>query len=231
MKDIRSILRNKANAWRYKSWSAEIIDSYLSDKSGIRVLDVGCGKNVISNKPYVLGCDLYPSLRNTIGAAADNLPFRNNTFDMVVSAHCLEHATDVKKVMAEWTRVLKGDGYLWLILPHVNRTFDEHRALTTTDHILKDYEDNVQENDRTHWSEFRDKVLLSKHSAIPNEYIMQAKRDNFDFFSQQKLIHHHVWSTETFCDLAEKLGFQVLMCIDEVPGRHDSFAVIVRKNL
>ena len=231
MKDIRSILRNARNKSRYKRWAANIIDSYLPDKSGIRVLDVGCGKNIISTKPYVLGCDFYPSLRNVVGAAADNLPFRNDTFDIVVSAHCLEHSTNVKKVIAEWARIVKENGCLWLILPHVDRTFDKKRELTTTEHILNDYEYDVSDDDRTHWQEFRDKTLLSGHRAIPNQYIIQAERNAFEFFSNQKLIHHHVWNTETFCDLAECLGFRVLMSVDEVPGRSDSFSVVVRKAL
>lgn len=229
MKDIRAILRNRVERLRYNRWLGSVLGEYLNEKTGIRVLDVGCGKNIISRKPYVLGCDYYPDAKNIVGAAADRLPFEDETFDIVVSAHCLEHVTDVKRVIAEWARVVKKDGCLWFILPHAERTFDQRRDLTTTEHIQRDYDSCVSDNDRTHWAEFRDKTLLSGHKAIPSHYVAKAEKDDFDFFSSQKLIHHHVWNSKTFSGLIECLGFQLVMCIDEVPGRSDSFSVLVHK--
>jgi len=229
MKDILSILRNAREKFRYRRWADDVITSYLPEKNGFRVLDVGCGKNIISKKPYVLGCDFYPVVRDSVGASAERLPFKNETFDLVVSAHCLEHSVNVRKVIEEWARVVKKNGRLWFILPHVDRTFDKTRELTSTAHILKDYEDDVPDEDRTHWDEFRDRTLLSGHPAIPGHYIVGAKNDDFLFFSSQKLIHHHVWNPETFCDLVECLGFRVLTSIQKVPGRDDSFSVVVDK--
>ena len=48
---------------------------------------------------------------------AENLPYENETFDIVYSSHVLEHVNDEVKALAEMRRVLKQDGVLIIGMP------------------------------------------------------------------------------------------------------------------
>lgn len=48
---------------------------------------------------------------------ADKLPFENESLDFVHSSHLLEDYLDWMPVLKEWTRVLRPNGYLIVIIP------------------------------------------------------------------------------------------------------------------
>ena len=92
-------------------------------------------------------------------ASADNLPFENESVDAVLSSHVLEHCFDPIKTLAEWMRVTKVGGYLFMIIPHKERTFDHAKALTTTSELVNrthgrvTFENyGVKEDDHRHWN-------------------------------------------------------------------------------
>lgn len=96
-------------------------------KEGMRVLDAGCGEGVLSvmmalQGAEVTGIDLSaPNINaakeyakesgvNSIEFAvgdAEHLPFPDNSFDLVVSSHVLEHLPDFDKGLFEVMRVTK----------------------------------------------------------------------------------------------------------------------------
>src|SRR5690606_14103760 len=47
-----------------------------------------------------------------------NLPFANNTFDLVFASHVLEHITNLDDMLGETSRVLKPKGKLQVSLPY-----------------------------------------------------------------------------------------------------------------
>ena len=49
---------------------------------------------------------------NFMVADAQNLPFLDNSFDVIFSCECLEHSTNPEKTLVEFNRVLKTDGEL-----------------------------------------------------------------------------------------------------------------------
>ncbi|MDP9128260.1 MAG: class I SAM-dependent methyltransferase, partial [Pseudomonadota bacterium] len=69
-------------------------------------------------------------------ALGDQLPFADGQWDFVLTSHVLEHFLDPIKALNEWYRVIKPGGYLFLIVPHKDRTFDKHRSRTTLDELL-----------------------------------------------------------------------------------------------
>lgn len=90
------------------------------------LLDIGCGK-----KPYLevlnsfvnnyIGFE-HPNtlhINNKIDVLGDGcrLPFKNNSFDTVVSFQVLEHINEPNKMLAEIHRILKIDKYLILTTP------------------------------------------------------------------------------------------------------------------
>ena len=106
---------------------------------GLRLLDVGCGGGLLAEcfareGAIVSGVDLSLSSLaaaerhsragrmsiDYVNASGDSLPFRDSSFDAVVSADFLEHVTDLETVVAECARVLKPSGLF--LYDTINRT-------------------------------------------------------------------------------------------------------------
>ena len=82
-----------------------------------KILDVGCGRGdytyFFGKKNRTTGIDLQNVIRKEYYnfdfqiADCTNLPFRNGTFDLVISFDVIEHIESDKKALAEAYRVLK----------------------------------------------------------------------------------------------------------------------------
>lgn len=80
----------------------------------------------------------------------DDLPFKDNSIDFVLSSHTLEHFYDPIKTLKEWYRVIKKGGYIIAVLPHKDRTSDKSRPRTTLNELIerhnnKNYEFKFEE--------------------------------------------------------------------------------------
>lgn len=77
-------------------------------------------------------------------AEATKLPFKDKSFDFVINSHVIEHIWRPQDALKEWIRVARK--YIFLIVPHKDRTFDKDREVTSADEILsrefrEEYED------------------------------------------------------------------------------------------
>jgi 2-polyprenyl-6-hydroxyphenyl methylase/3-demethylubiquinone-9 3-methyltransferase len=105
----------------------------------LRLLDIGCGGGLLAEcfareGAIVRGVDLSLSSLVAAGrhgdaggvsidyvnASGDSLPFRDSSFDAVVSADFLEHVPSLETVIAECARVLKPSGLF--LYDTINRT-------------------------------------------------------------------------------------------------------------
>lgn len=59
-------------------------------------------------------------------AKGESLPYKNESFDYVVSFQVLEHVEDPKKVLDESLRVLKPNGFIYFIFPNYNSFYEGH---------------------------------------------------------------------------------------------------------
>lgn len=86
--------------------------------SALARIDVGCGDYPMRGFTAV---DLY-NPRAAVRAPLDDLPFAAGSVAVVHSSHSLEHVSKhaVPRVLAEWRRVLAGDGELWLEVPNLD---------------------------------------------------------------------------------------------------------------
>jgi SAM-dependent methyltransferase len=71
-----------------------------------------------------------------IVSPGDDLPFKEGFWDFVISSHVIEHFYDPVKTVQEWLRVIKPGGYVYIIAPHKERTFDKDRPRTTLAEII-----------------------------------------------------------------------------------------------
>jgi SAM-dependent methyltransferase len=89
--------------------------SRLKGRSGLRVIDVGCGDRPYEEvlRPYAaeyVGVDLKSAPLVDVVASAERLPFGDAEFDCLLCNQVLEHAADPAAVLAEASRVLKPGG-------------------------------------------------------------------------------------------------------------------------
>lgn len=98
-----------------------------------KILDIGCASGyyplyysekckkifgVDPNENLIKKAKLdYPEIDFRIGAA-ENLPFKDKTFDLVIIGDVLEHVDDENKSLNEIYRVMKKEGILILTSPH-----------------------------------------------------------------------------------------------------------------
>ena len=133
-----------------EEWSKKINDSETNKRiriiyeellpkeylKGKKFLEVGCGLGYFSNKASkiganVTGIDIGPNLveinkkKTPKGvfkvASASDLPFKDETFDVVLSTEVIEHVNNQKSALKEMCRVLKKNGILVITTP--NRFF------------------------------------------------------------------------------------------------------------
>jgi len=103
------------------------------------VLDVGVGFGVITSElakhcKEVRGVDVIDERKSVKGykfkkVKDASLPFKNESFDIVVSNYVLEHVRDQKKHIDEVYRVLKKDGICYLSTPNKFWLMESHYKL------------------------------------------------------------------------------------------------------
>ncbi len=62
-------------------------------------------------------------------------PFEDNTFDIILCSHILEHTIEPLKVVKELHRILKPESELIVKLPIGDFTIDHHRGIHTKDYF------------------------------------------------------------------------------------------------
>lgn len=149
-------------------------------RAGDRVLDVGCGtcRNALflNGRARYYGCDVSErALRIAVetlpaGAVAPVkgeshvLPFRDGSFDAVLSTYALEHFVYPEGSLAEMWRVCKAGGRVILISP----AYDDPRNLPPS---------------TTHWSSIARGVLTATQAV---RQLVRHVRPSHTFFAQVK---------------------------------------------
>ena len=68
------------------------------------------------------------ALQVDVVAECNKLPFADKSYDFVISSHVIEHFYDPISALLEWARVARR--YIFIIVPHRQRTFDADKKLT-----------------------------------------------------------------------------------------------------
>lgn len=128
-------------------------------------------------------------------------------YDFVISSNCLEHVANPIKALKAWESVIKANGILLLIVPNKKKNFDHKRPDTTFEHILQDYENDVTEEDFTHYSEIIAMHDLSLDQNIENMDVFNKRcLNNFD----NRCFHHHVFQQDCLISLFQYLNLDIL---------------------
>ena len=139
-----------------------------------------------------------------IAEASDLSRFSDQQFDFLLSSNCLEHVANPIKALSEWKRVTSGK--IVLIVPRKDFNFDHKRPITSFDHLLEDFNNDVNESDLTHLDE-----ILSLHDLE-----LDAPSGSFEQFHQRSLenynnrcLHHHVFDNVLVGQICDYLDMSI----------------------
>jgi SAM-dependent methyltransferase len=141
-------------------------------------------------------------------ADATALPMiKDESYDFLLSCHSLEHLANPIKALKEWRRVLKPGGLLLLIVPHRDATFDHKRPITTLSHLIQDYEQNMGEDDTTHFEEVIALHDIGRDRGVKDlAGFTERTKNNLS----NRCVHHHTFNTPGLAKLVDYTGFEIL---------------------
>lgn len=140
-----------------------------------------------------------------ISEATDLQIFSDKKFDFLLSSNCLEHVANPIKAMSEWKRITSGK--MILILPHKDFNFDHKRSITSFEHLVNDFNNDVDESDLTHLDEILHFHDLKKDPPAGSfEQFYQRSLDNIN----NRCLHHHVFDNELVFKICDYLGMTII---------------------
>ena len=145
--------------------------------------------------------------KQIIGDASDLRKISGASYDMLINSHVIEHIANPLKALVNWKRVIKENGYLLMVVPHKDGTYDHKRPVTTMEHIIADYTTNIQEDDTTHFHEIIELHDLDLDTTV-KDYDDHVKRTNDNF--NKRIVHHHVFDTNLVVKMVDYVGFKVI---------------------
>lgn len=120
----------------------KLIEPFILEKNPKKILEIGCGTGEtlsflkqLCPKAQLNGIDIsplaveYTKIRNHFNAYQANavkLPFKENSFDLVLFLDVLEHIKNDQKAVNEAIRVLKNKGWVILTCPSLKFIWSHH---------------------------------------------------------------------------------------------------------
>ena len=199
--------------------------------------EVGPGRRRLGDRDRTITFDRYRAFigngKTDVDVIADgsDLPLRDGLLDYLISAHCLEHVPDTLGYLEEWLRVLKGRGCLLLILPHMDRTFDRGRPLSTLEHHLAERGVSNDPERPLHWEEWERRLLRDRPAWLQRQGATHADGSiNARYAAERAYIHYHCWTQNEMIRVLQHLDCEVLAAVETLPERTDSFLLLARKH-
>lgn len=129
----------------YDRYARKIIEEF---ESGM-VLDCGAGlrNEYLSN---VINYEIVPYSTTDILGVAEELPFKDESIDAVLSLNVLEHVKDPFLSAKEISRVLKKDGKLYVVVPHLQPVhgYPNHYYNMTSEGLKNLFDKDLKINDQ-----------------------------------------------------------------------------------
>ena len=217
-----------------KAKSFKICKDLLSYKIGLEIggpSDLFSKKGLLPIYPFIKNLDNCNFSSNTIwdGQIKDGYTFKydeqkpygyqyildssefykiqSEKYDFILASHVIEHIANPIKALFEYIRVLKKDGFIVIILPHKDGTFDHKRNITSFSHIIEDFNNDIKESDLTHLKEILElHDLENDHRAGSFNQFKKRSLNNFE----NRCLHHHVFNTYLAVKLIDFVKLQLI---------------------
>lgn len=141
-----------------------------------------------------------------ISDATDMCQIKDKKYDFVLSSNNLEHIANPLKALKEFSRIVKPDGTILVLVPEKTETFDHNRDYTTFEHLLEDYKSDTGEDDLSHLPDIIEKhdYSLDPECGGKQKFIERAKKN-----LENRCLHHHVFEEETLRKSYKFAGIKV----------------------
>lgn len=132
---------------------------------------------------------------------------QSEVYDFVLSSNNLEHIANPIKAIKEFCRVLHKGGYIVVLVPIKDRTFDHNRDYTSFEHLVADYEKDIREDDLSHLPE-----IIEKHDYSMDidcggrDTFIERSKHNFE----NRCLHHHVFNIDVLNDLFKFSNIEII---------------------
>lgn len=157
--------------------------------------------------------------------ATDLNEIEDDAYDFLLSSHVIEHTANPIKALKEWMRVVKAGGYLILLLPHKDGTFDHSRPVTSLDHLIEDYQNDITEKDLTHLDEILTlhDLALDPEAGTHSQFVKRSEKNY-----ENRCLHHHVFDSHLVVQLLDYLQLDIRM-VEAIAPMH--ILIVARKPL
>ena len=148
-----------------------------------------------------------PPGRQFLHEATDLAGLVPDSYDFILSCHCLEHVANPLAALREWRRVTRDGGHLLLLLPDPQGTFDHRRPVTTLAHLREDFAGGTGEDDLTHLPEILALHDLTRDppAGSPEQFAARGRNN-----AQERCLHHHVFDLALMRAALAETGWEVL---------------------
>jgi SAM-dependent methyltransferase len=239
MKKILNIIAKKG----LKKNKNQLVKKYLHGLCGIEIGGSGRSFGLDGQKGSYANIDIIDAETRAKGkgwkksqlvnilSPGDDLPFKSDVFDYVFSSHVIEHFFDPIKAINEWFRVIKKGGYIFMIIPHKERTYDRNREITSFTELKNRHENKIVIRDyikRTKEGKlkFENEKDSDHHKLIYNNEIP----DGWERFDAYDYGHHwSVWDTKSFMEFCNLMGWNIVDYQDTNKESDNEFTVILKK--
>ncbi|MGH7943578.1 MAG: methyltransferase domain-containing protein [Opitutaceae bacterium] len=140
------------------------------------------------------------------------LPFHDHSLDYVLASHVLEHVANPVRALAEWYRVVRPGGFIYLIVPNRRATWEHARELTPVDHMIDDFIRGTTAVNATHIDEFvfqADWSIFSPETPaddVPANQVELARTMRWAVgHGEESNIHFHTFEPSNLRELLERL--------------------------
>lgn len=132
----------------------------------------------------------------------------DDVFDYAIATHVIEHVPNPIKAIREMHRIVKDGGYIVLIVPDKEKTFDSRRALTPLENVVGDYENPSPERDLPHFVDFYTNTDAHEHAGEMDAVVLE--RVAAEKWKEAFPIHYHVWDYASFDKLMQYIRLNVV---------------------
>ena len=169
-----------------------------------------------------------------IFSSGDQLPFKDATLDYVLSSQVIEHFFDLMQALLEWHRGIRKGGYVFVVVPHKDRTFDKDREVTPLRELVDRHDGRLKISDYAYPGPDAKEplqLLVGKdHAAIAMTHRLigtNSPPPGWVRFSEDDHHHWSVWQTDGFLELCHHLNLKVLEYQDPDDKVGNGFSVVM----
>ena len=153
----------------------------------------------------------------------------DDTFNFVIGNHLLEHMDDPIGALVEWFRILKDGGIVMMAIPDKRFTFDNWRKRTKLEHVINDFDNNLdaQLSNLDHLKDW------AVHVEKLEEYSPEWKLWIENQFKNGYSVHNHVWVIEDIMKIIRYLndfldGKFDILDYNHTPTQSNEFILILK---